>query len=323
MAKESRAPRDVLLAHLFSKGAEASFYDTLVLLESLFPDAPHIGHRGSPGDEKVWLRPSTGLSFPASDLDAVRGLPDGSVEVTTNFLGLYGADSPLPNPYIEHFIGDDRATKRSRALVDIFHHRLLALLYRCLGQYRVRKEASPQVPVLQQILGLVNAVGKDPDCPPSIQPRDARIQIFRTRTSDGLEAHLFHRLKLPIRVQPLRRRRVRIKPNQATQLGVGRSVLGSSFLLGQTVFDRNRANLIVFAPNWTTYMDFVPGAPSFEKIRALLRTYLRSPIEHTLLVSLRTKDIVPWSLGQDHRIGRNTWLGRPQKSTGKAAFKIL
>src|SRR5262249_61838352 len=102
-------------------------------------DGVSLGREGPPCREVVRLRPSLSLAFPESDVAAVERLEEGDGArflIETNFLGLYGSTSPLPTYYAEEMLQDTSEESLVRGVLDLFHHRILSLLYRCGTKYR-------------------------------------------------------------------------------------------------------------------------------------------------------------------------------------------
>ena len=139
MAKKAGNKGVGRLNYLLEQGREFSFYQAVRWLERLHPRAQPLGRAGSPEQEKVRLRPSTSLAFPPTDLEGVEPQSHGDkIQITTTFFGLYGSDTPLPYSYAEHIaqISQEHYGRRVRSFLDIFHHRLLSLLYRAWDKYR-------------------------------------------------------------------------------------------------------------------------------------------------------------------------------------------
>jgi type VI secretion system protein ImpH len=113
----------------------AGFYPLMLLLERLLGERAHVGTAAAPGEESIRFRHDPRLEFSASDVSAVReGLapPDPEdfaaeraavVEVTTTFLGLSGAVSPLPQYLPEEVAQEDPDAPRLREFLDLFHPR--------------------------------------------------------------------------------------------------------------------------------------------------------------------------------------------------------
>lgn len=151
MAGPDRKSALDLKLDLLKQGHGFSFFQALRLLR-------RCGGAGeeSPGDREgadrsLRIRPDLSLGFPASDVARIvetQGGPAG-YRVTVSFLGLYGASSPLPTFYTEDLIDEMLAdSTTTRDFLDIFHHQLYILLFRCWSKYRqfvkVVEEESPE-----------------------------------------------------------------------------------------------------------------------------------------------------------------------------------
>ena len=119
-----------------------SFFRLVYLLERLFPGAPPMGQLGPITDERVRLRGDTSLVFASCDVTEVAHVrsADGvrRVRVTNAFLGLYGAVSPMPPYYAENLalVEHQGGPQVIREFLDVFHHRLLSLMFRAWTKYR-------------------------------------------------------------------------------------------------------------------------------------------------------------------------------------------
>ncbi len=88
-----------------------------------------VGEAARPSAERIRFLPSPELSFAPRDVLEVRETA-GRVEVTTAFLGLGGAEGPLPPYLAEEILFDAHEAARVAPLLGLFHHRLLSLFVR-------------------------------------------------------------------------------------------------------------------------------------------------------------------------------------------------
>jgi len=97
-----------------------------------------LGQGADPNREAVRLRAAVHFKFPAGELAEARpATPDRPAELITNFFSLAGANAPLPDWVAELLLHQERHQDPGlRDFLDIFHHRLLALLYRVRLHYR-------------------------------------------------------------------------------------------------------------------------------------------------------------------------------------------
>ncbi|MBJ7313463.1 type VI secretion system baseplate subunit TssG [Rugamonas sp. CCM 8940] len=170
------APRDRRLlsgpaAQLLRRPADFDFFQAVRLLEEARPETVSLGTGSEPRREAVALRSAIGFEFPLADLMQAHG-PDAYERTVLEvaFMGLAGADGPLPAPYTElvqqcaradggvagidpppRYGPDDDA----RDFLDIFNHRLLSFFYRARKKHRLALGASGEAPVERMLYRLI------------------------------------------------------------------------------------------------------------------------------------------------------------------------
>lgn len=311
---------------LIERTREVGFYDALRLLEQLTPDAPPIGSGRAPGRDVVRLRPSTALVFGTSDLSNIaRRDRDRRWLVTVNFLGLYGASSPLPGAYAEEIMhaADSPEGLRVREFLDIFHDRLLGLTYRAGRRYYVGAGLQGDK-VLSSLMALAGAAPDGEEGSTQVRsPALARLFAGRARSTRGLIALLRQRLSRAVTVTELERRRFAVDAEHRTRLPRDRAtkgaanVLGSSFLLGRHVFDRSGVTIRVTAEAPDDLVSFGPGGPRRAQVEAAVAAFVRTPVSPALTVELPKAVARPWVLGRGS-LGRDVWIGSPEGGPTRA-----
>src|SRR5262249_14763693 len=135
---------------LLKEGCDFALFQAIRILERL-GGGPRLGREGPASAETVRLRPAASLAFAPSDVAALgpaeppshaRALPV-RFRLTTRFLGLYGVTSPLPTYYAESIAQADPDQHRVRDFLDLFHHRLLSLLFRAWTRHHYEVEFLP------------------------------------------------------------------------------------------------------------------------------------------------------------------------------------
>src|SRR5690242_1127839 len=90
--------------HLFAAPYEFDFFQSVRILERVFPRRKPIGLAAfPPADEVVRLRPHLSLAFPPSQLVSLEP-PDEdrpNHRMTVAFFGLYGVNAALPTNYTQ------------------------------------------------------------------------------------------------------------------------------------------------------------------------------------------------------------------------------
>jgi type VI secretion system protein ImpH len=248
------------------------------LLRRALPDAVGVGHQGPPDQEPVRLTPSISLSFPPCDLEAAEEIPDRRppYHLTTTFLGLYGAHSPLPTFYAEEILHRSDEDDPIRSFFDIFNHRLLSLLYRGLLKFRghllYEGEGSDEFSWrLFAISGLAaSGLAEATGLPPARLLRFAGHWCHTPHSAVSLMAVLSSYFNLSsVRIKQCVFRWVYLPEEARCRLGVRSNRLGVDTIAGRRMPDRvGKFRVSVGPVDLDTYREFLPGT---EKMKALAR----------------------------------------------------
>ena len=137
-----------LIKSLLREPHRFDFFQAVRLMEFMQPGKEAVGAGLAAGREAVRFRASQTLDFPASDIvDFAPPREAGDVpEMTVSFMGLTGTNGPLPRPFTELVV--ERVVRKDPAMrdfLDLFHHRLISLLYRVRKKSRIALHAdSPE-----------------------------------------------------------------------------------------------------------------------------------------------------------------------------------
>jgi type VI secretion system protein ImpH len=298
-----------------AQGPLPSFFQALLRLERLLEGVP-LGAEGPAEGERVRVRPSISLACPPSDLESITPRPGGRVQVTATFLGLYGADSPLPTIYPERLAlsSDEPGGERVRDFLDLFHHRLYSLLFRVWKKTRPVSAAGEGTdPLYDRVLALIgysSQLGLGGARRPRLS--EVRMRVLRPRTAVGLEALLRHRLGYLCAVEQLEPRTVEIPLDQLSRLGQAGCTLGDSLVVGRRVTDCNKIALLVEAKSYAMFEELNPEGRDRQELDDVMRGYLRDPVAYDIEVKLAAQHVPPWRLGRQGALARSLWLGIPR-----------
>ena len=311
------------------------FFHVVSILERLMPDRVRVGGDGPPQQEGFRFRHDPALAFSAGDITSVterdiaqepgsplsKKLP--GFEITSTFLGLTGAVSPLPLYMPEEVALEDQDHRIRRDFLDLFHHRILSLLYRSVARYsptreHVAKEVDPWLRRFLAVAGLDRYSGPlSEELPEGYFLRLLPLFASRSRTRDGLELALHHALgdalggKAKIQIEQFVGRRVEVDSSQRSQLGVKNHILGQNSVLGGRVYDRSNRFAIRIGPlDSENYQGFMEGGQQLSLMRTVVASYCRRPLDYDVRLDLAA-DAVPQfrlSTSQGRRLGRQTWL---------------
>jgi type VI secretion system protein ImpH len=340
MATDAGQTARSIAERLFAEPHVFEFAQAVRLLERLRPDAVPLGTGLDPRAEALSLAGALAPVFAPSALGALRRSSPRSLaasveshtdeqeqpELEVNLLSLGGPDGPLPDAYQEWL--QDRARRRdtsAASFLNLFQHRLLALLYRSQRKYRLADPflAPHHSPVQTVLRGMTGMLGRTPRTERRVTGIDASAVLARAglmanrrRSLAGFDVIASQHFGVPTRSSPFAGG-WRILP-EASRTRVGREgrnhLLGQGAVAGSRIWDEHRGIRIDIGPlSLDTYRSFLPGGPSHIALHGLAAVYfgddLFCDIDLTLAAGqqpdARLSAQAPLSLGW------TTWLGAP------------
>lgn len=301
-----------------------SFYRLVYLLERLAKGAPQVGQLGPPSAERIRLRSETSLVFAASDVSALEMIkyPDGTyrARLTSAFMGLYGSSSPLPTHFSESlaFADYQGGPQPIRDFLDVFHHRLLSLVYRAWAKYRfsVAYAKGGVDPFARRMFCAVGVDGfKDYSTALSrfLFLRYAPILGSKSRSARGLEAVLRDTFgQMGLRLEQFVGHWTLIEKPLRNQLGIMNCRLGEDLTLGRYVYDGTGRFTIVLGPlEYDQYLSFLPGGHNRPLMRGIVDTFTRGAQDAMLELHVKPDAAPRYQLGSPRAatIKRTAWLG--------------
>ncbi len=336
MASKTRIQSSDLKKRLLEHPKRFSFFQAVQLIENFSEAQVGIGKNGPPHRESLRLRPSVGVSFPSSDIEKIEEYEDNESQrkkylITTTFMGLYGVASPLPTYYCEEILEDetenlnDDERSATRDFLDIFHHRLLSLLYRCWLKYRYLFQFYPggQDETSRRFLCLV---GIDPDVPNNNLPvppiallRFAGLISQLPHSGVSLESMLSTFFSgIPVEIIQCFPRWIVIPDDQRTSLGKQGCGLGEDAVMGSRMFDQMGSFRIRLGPlNKNEFVSFFPVKNRYAQLVFLTKFFVEMALEFDIELVLRAEDVTPVELGGEEPVylGWNSWVlsGQPEE----------
>lgn len=326
MADQDRAPNHSVEEMLVSKARRFSFFQLVRLLERGYRSSARVGYQGPASAEILRFRPDISLASASSDvaeLNLVRS-SDAAKEryrITTTFLGLYGSSSPLPSFYSEDILWADEDQNRIRDFLDLFHHRLISLFYRCWSKYRYHiqfeyDENDRLTPNLFSLIGLdVNHLSQKTGLPEPIRLLHfAGLINQQPHSASALEGILSEYFdNLPVEIEQCTGRWVPVKQEQLASLGERNCRLGMDCSIGHRVFARTGNFRIWIGPiDYQQFLEFLPDQPNHRVLRSLVSFFTTDHLEFDtafevlgpLPLQLSSKD----SERSAPRLGWTSWL---------------
>jgi type VI secretion system protein ImpH len=298
-----------------SEGFRFNFYQAVHLLERRRAKAQRAGGTSGAGANPVRFRPSTSLSFPATDVARidVPESPEEAATVVATFMGLYGVDAPLPEFFYERLAVDEASAVELRDFLDIFANRIYALFYQAWK--RVRAELDPSRSHAQRFLALTGLAHAGTASNEARRVEDSLVSFAghlapRTRGAEGLACVLGGLLGVPVRVEQHVPRWVRI----SRSLGVGRGArLSGSAMLGDRIFDVSGKFRIWLGPmHIDRYLGLLPGGSDARVLASIVRAYVPGYLDHDVALQFYAEGLPTARLGnQQCRLGLTAAIGKP------------
>jgi type VI secretion system protein ImpH len=306
---ERQATRD-LADNLLADARNYSFFRLVEHLHALHGDDLDTQPPSQATRQRVRLQSYAGLGFPASDVMLAARLPHPASDryrVQTTFLGLHGADSPLPGYYLDTVAYESAQESGIRpAFLDFFNHRLLNLLHHTWRKYRYYVRFQPQASdqfsrYLFSLIGLNDEQlrGNTP-IPWSRLLSYAGLIASRSRSPAIVAGIIGHCFDLEnVRVREFESRYVTVPAGQRLALGKRNGVLGDSFVLGgRTKTRSSKFTLVIPELSQQRFRDFLPSGHAFEALNKLIEFLLRDVIAFDLELGLKQADVPSFNLGR-------------------------
>lgn len=331
-AAEDEARRQALQALYAAVEAEPWAHDFFALLrrvETLHPQQPRWGTAARPQQEALRLGEAPELDFAPAALSKFTPRGGAAPRLDVRFFGLLGPQGPMPLHLTEH-VRERQHNHGDRTIarfLDVFHHRMLALLYRAWAQaqpvvQRDRPESDRYAAWLGATFGLGSATAGRDSVPDTAKLHHAGLLGTRSRHPEGLAKLLSHHFRVPVAVVGHVPQWLALEREDRSRLGLARNragrgaqraaQLGRSATAGSKVWDRQYKFRLVFGPLAAAqYEAFLPGGSAWRPLRDWVHLYVGHDLVWDAELVLRAADVPEPRLGRRVRLGLNGWIGRP------------
>lgn len=334
MAGEGWTMRDPLITmrRIGADAARFEFIAALRLVEAAYRDKPRIGRALRVADEPLRLSQNADLAFRGKEIVQAGGAPSGGAPRLAVNTGLLGPQGPMPLHFTEYvrqrWLRAGDATWA--AFLDVFHHRMLSLLY------RARVASEPVVAFdrsdddgFARAVGSLAGFGRPPRRDGG--RLDARALLYfgglltgRTRHASGLGTLLATYFGVPVSIEQFVGRWVTLPDEAQAPLG-SRALpsLGKGHVLGRRIWDRQHGIRIVMGPvDEATRRRVEPGSAQFAELVEWLRLYTGGTLDWEVEIRLAADVPVPMRLARNARLARESWLGTTRMSGGSPSLRF-
>jgi len=303
---------------LFAEPYEFDFLQAVRLLE-MRADAERAStlDDAAPPDDAVRFRTSFNLSFAPSEVQQLVKSGNGAApEMTVPMFGTGGVDGPMPMSFSEDILerigkGDAAAA----AFLDIFHHRLLTLLYRIHKVHRtalvtVSPDRTPFARYVLSLIGLGLPPLSSQLAAPASLLRYGGLLATRPRSAVGLATLVSDYFHVRADVQQFVGEWFQLEPEHCTRIGVtGRNqALGRTAVVGTRAWIQDAGIQLRLGPlDAAQFGSFLPGGDAHAALAELVSFYAGDDLRVAIQLVVRPEDVSQARLGQA-RIGWTGWL---------------
>lgn len=298
---------DVVPAPLVDRARRYEFFQLVELLHRRHDDDLEQRPGGSvPAFSRVSYRTSASLGFPGSDVLSLEAGERGQYAMEVSFLGLQGAQSPLPSYYLEALAHASAHQEGSAGdFLDFFNHRLLTLMHRNWRKYRhhVRYQDDARDGFSAAVFALVGLAderlrGETP-INWSKMLAYAGLLAGRSRSPEvvcGIVSHCFDLAR--VEIEQWVKRWVEIPLDQRSRAGLGGMTLGKDLVAGERVADvQGKFALCLRGLTLERFRDFLPDGQEHAPLKTLVSFVLREPLAYDLEIELLESEVKPMRLG--------------------------
>ncbi len=291
-----------LLAPLRQEPWRYDFFSALTLVENVCTPASPLGSAGRLTDDPVRLGQHVSLGFEPAMVK--RFIPQGekNARLEVTFFGLLGPNAPMPLHMSEeaYFRLVNQNDPSLAHFLDIFHHRLLTVLYRAWSQARAGQTLADFLSVLTGTRSL--AAGR----------HLSGEFIEQRRSRDGLRRMMREAFGLAVEVTALERAWWSLAEDDRARLGHCGFTPGIA--LGRRVCGMQHHFSMTLRPvDFAAYRRCLPGEAQFVAIVNLVRRYVGESLCWRLNLILPPSQRAAWRLGAELALGYATWLGKAGK----------
>ncbi len=326
MASPNRSTTRDLVTDLINHSRQYSFFQAVKLLSELHRKLQT--EQGRNEVKKIIIRFSTNpaLDYNACDIDSINIEEDEQqlmAAVNVNFMGLYGAASPIPVFYTESILQADEGEDNTRAFMDLFNHRLISLVYRCWEKYRYyqqykrgnRDNFSNWMFALSGLYQKNNAaaIRSDQDIQWERLLPFSAILGMRCHSVTVMESVLRSYFKWDaIHIKTNIKRYIELEADQRNKLGMQCATLSDDFMLGKQVEDRaGKFRIVISRLSYSFFCQFLPDGELNRPLKKLVTFILRDQLEYDIELKLLKPEIPKLVLGQNtnEKLGYTSWIG--------------
>ncbi len=329
-SRRTSLPSDEMLE--FFRALEEEPYNyglfaTLRRLECGSKDTPRLGRSVKPSEDSVRIGQEPTLAFAPSQLAKFEQRSGGRAPRLSIFApGLFGPNGPLPL-HLTEFVRERQRNFGDESMwrfVDIFHHRMLSLLYRAWANSEpvVNADRGTDDRFTNYVASLIG-LGMD-----SLKDRDAfpdngRLHYVghlarQARSPEGLTCAIEDFFGVQAKLEQFVGEWLSVPDEAKWLLGEPRKNGGLGFgtTIGESVWScQHKFRLTIGPVGFDSFKRFLPGTENSNRLVALVRNFCGDEFDWDVEIILKKEEIPPLQLGQHGLLGRTSWLNQEDRKS--------
>lgn len=308
------------LSRLAELPGRFDFHVALRRFDASHPERPRLGEAERPSEERLRLGQTPSASFTGAELTEYTQGGDGAIaRLTVGFLGLWGANGPLPHHLTEyahdrmHQAGDPTLVR----FVDVFHHRMLVLFHRAWAAAQPtvsmdRPDSDAFAGYLGALMGLgLEATRRRGGASDFAKLHYAPLFATSARNADGLCDILSDYFGMPASIEEFVGEWLDLPVDERWHLGGPRETgaLGRVVLGGRIWSRANKFRIRLGPLESDAFEQMLPGGSAMAELSSLVRLYTNDEWDWELRLVLAPSVSTPIRLGGGGRLGWTTRIG--------------
>lgn len=272
--------------------------------------------------KRIIFKANPSLSFQKSEIKEIKFLEfekNIKVEITLNFLGIFGSSSPLPSHYSEMVLQSLDIDRVLYDFLNLFNHHLQKFIYPIWEKHRYyiqfKKDLSDKFSkYILSFLGLYsNTIENNSLLNFSKLLPYVGILSMRYKSAGTLKSILRHYLShKDIEIIQCIADKYNIPNWQYSSLGKENIFLGENFLIGESVISKN-GKFRILLKNVTTddLIKYSILGKKMDELNDLISFSLKEPLKYELSLEIKKERKIQLKLNQEKKrfLGINCWIG--------------
>lgn len=273
--------------------------------------------------KKVNFKSNASLSFQKSEISNIKFYEDEikgqKVEVTLNFLGLFGSSSPLPSHYNEAVLESFDTDKVLYDFLNLFNNNLQKFIYPIWQKQRYYIEYKKDLKdkfskYMLSLLGLYSNIDLD-DNKLDFHKLMPYIGILsmRQKSAGTLVSILRHYLDFDeIEILQCMKMQSIIPSWQYGKLGEENSSLGQNMMIGEFVTNRtSKFRILLKNVKASDMYKYSIHGVKRDELKDLISFAFNEPLEYDVCLEIKKENKIPLELDEEDKryLGINCWIG--------------